>query len=325
MEEVRDARSPAAESAAGSLPPWLEEIRRRRKLDRSKPPTREADSGRAACAFREGYASARAEVLQPDRSAVVVTRYFLEKWAPILGPTLTVIVLRLRALAAEHRTAREVLHHHDWQPAFPTQAELAAQVGVSEATIHRELKHPAARYFLKRVARYEHDAGLGRRVRAADGYEVAMDDPPVPEDEKEIALRAAERVVSQAEDPVPAFNRQVDGRTPALTLNVKEIPRGIAKNVNAPAPSPPDPILPVAERPINETASALADHLVQELDDPRSRAFYLRVAQRCPESIIWAALSETKDNHLTGRIRRSRGACFTDRVRRMAHARGVAL
>lgn len=366
MEEVREARSPVDGPDAG-IPPWLERVRRevveraRERRPGDGPPGGHgaalSDSHRAGpLRCIDTYGSVRAGILQPDRAAVVVTRYFLEQWAPRLGPTLTMLVLRLRAIAAEHRAAREALEGRiqgsggagaPLRPVFPTQAELAAQIGVSEATIHRELKHPLAHYFVKRVGRYEQDPRTGKRVRGSDVYEIAMDDPPTPEDERELAYRAAQRVMDAAaaspgrqidgqvnaassratsvryrEMAVLGPNRQPDGQVRALTscLNVNEIPIGIS-NVNAASEFCDCP----ADSERAKQARALADQLVEELEDPTSRPFYLRVAWRCPADIVWAALSETKDNHLTGRIRRSRGACFTDRIRRMARARGVGL
>jgi hypothetical protein len=53
--------------------------------------------------------------------------------------------------------------------------------------------------------------------------------------------------------------------------------------------------------------------------DRRNTAAYLKIIKTHPESIIRMALSETKQAHLEGRIMRSRGAYFTDALKRLTH------
>jgi hypothetical protein len=57
--------------------------------------------------------------------------------------------------------------------------------------------------------------------------------------------------------------------------------------------------------------------------DPHSRGFYRLVAEKVPEELIRAALSETKYQAHIGRIRKSRGAFFTDEITRLAKQRGI--
>jgi hypothetical protein len=59
--------------------------------------------------------------------------------------------------------------------------------------------------------------------------------------------------------------------------------------------------------------------------DKHSRGFYRLVAQKVPEELIRAALSETKYQDRMGRITKSRGAFFTDQLRRLARERGIEL
>jgi len=70
---------------------------------------------------------------------------------------------------------------------------------------------------------------------------------------------------------------------------------------------------------------SLAQYILEQLGDQRSLGFYRKVARILPEAMIHRALSETKDADLTGRIRRSRGACFTDLVKRYAKELQVSL
>ena len=57
--------------------------------------------------------------------------------------------------------------------------------------------------------------------------------------------------------------------------------------------------------------------------DRHSRAFYRLVAEKVPAELIRAALSETKYQANMGRIRKSRGAFFTDEIQRLARERGI--
>ena len=64
-------------------------------------------------------------------------------------------------------------------------------------TIRAALQHPLIAYFVRCEARYVYDPVRGKKVRTSDMYDVAMDDPLVPEDEALLAVRAAERLVSE--------------------------------------------------------------------------------------------------------------------------------
>jgi hypothetical protein len=59
--------------------------------------------------------------------------------------------------------------------------------------------------------------------------------------------------------------------------------------------------------------------------DQHSRGFYNIVVQKMPAELVRAALSETKYRGATGQIKKSKGAFFTDEIRRIAKARGIDL
>jgi hypothetical protein len=59
--------------------------------------------------------------------------------------------------------------------------------------------------------------------------------------------------------------------------------------------------------------------------DQHSRGFYTRVVQKLPAEVIRRALSETKYQAQTGKIRKSKGAFFTDEITRIAKTRGIDL
>lgn len=70
-------------------------------------------------------------------------------------------------------------------------------------------------------------------------------------------------------------------------------------------------------------AQALTFEILDVCKDEHSRGSYLQIARTYPEQIVRTALSITKDQALRGRIRKSRGAYFTDMVQRLARERGI--
>jgi hypothetical protein len=69
----------------------------------------------------------------------------------------------------------------------------------------------------------------------------------------------------------------------------------------------------------------LVDDILKVCGDQHSRGFYTRVVQKLPAEVIRAALSETKYQAETGKIRKSKGAFFTDEITRIAKTRGTDL
>ncbi len=72
-------------------------------------------------------------------------------------------------------------------------------------------------------------------------------------------------------------------------------------------------------------AEALVLDILDVTRDPHSTGFYRRVAHAVPEHLVFRALSETKDQAARGRIRKSRGAFFTDTIDRLAREHGYDL
>ncbi len=67
----------------------------------------------------------------------------------------------------------------------------------------------------------------------------------------------------------------------------------------------------------------LANQIVAETGDARSLGCYRVVAQRCPQALVFEALSLLKEARRDGSIRRSRGALFVGIVRRLCRERGL--
>jgi hypothetical protein len=78
--------------------------------------------------------------------------------------------------------------------------------------------------------------------------------------------------------------------------------------------------LPAAEE---IRVGSLVIEMLEVCRDKHSRGFYRLVAQKIPEELIRAALSETRYQDRMGRITKSRGAFFTDQLRRLARKWGI--
>lgn len=165
--------------AGGSLPPNGVEALRAHI---------EAELAAGRLAVKPFYWDLRNEIIRPWETVPPQSRYFWAKWKPTLGWAYTDIIVDLRLLLAESRGSTEVVVSHE---------ELAKRHGVSVATIER-LLCPAAfrdpdrwflRFFLRIVPRYQYDPVRRKKVRVSNAYEVAMDDPLLPEDEQVIQGR----------------------------------------------------------------------------------------------------------------------------------------
>ena len=70
---------------------------------------------------------------------------------------------------------------------------------------------------------------------------------------------------------------------------------------------------------------SLVDEILKVTGDETSRPFYRRVARRCPPDLLYRVLSEIRDEERRGRIRTSKGAVFTDKLKRYCKERGIDL
>jgi hypothetical protein len=156
-----------------------------------------ADEPRVADAIelQPFYHHVKNTIVRP-KQIVVGTRYFWEKWAPRLGPTLTVLIVRLRMHCYYNQATQE---RRDW--CFPTQQTLAEEIGVSRWTVMRELKKPEARRFVRVQYRSRYDDTRHQTIRISSLYHVAMDDPLIEEDHgRAAALLAAGHLLDGAAD-----------------------------------------------------------------------------------------------------------------------------
>lgn len=129
------------------------------------------------------------------RRAVIGPNYLLLRWLPREGPLFVAFIGRLRLHCYANPKTGEVRNQ-----CFPSLATLAQECGVGRRTICRLLARDQQGHFVNRslerflkvIPRRRYDAQLEREVQTSNLYLVAMDDPPVPEDDHLVAEKEAE-------------------------------------------------------------------------------------------------------------------------------------
>jgi len=255
------------------------------------------------------------EVKQPDRVRLQ-TDYFWRKWAPRLGPTLTVLVITLRSYCYYNKLTKE---RRDW--CYPEQKTLADNVGVSVDTVQRELKKPIARHFVTREPRYRYDKRLKRPVRTADTYHIAMDDPLTPEDLQEVANMAKNRLESGDPNGKPqnaAYPDNPVDKSPGKPQNAVHIATADRRSRTSTSKNDLRTLSRDIHRPLSEEQQALVEEILSVCADEKSRRFYEFAARTYPRARVFQALSVVKDADRSGQITKSKGAYFTALIRAKA-------
>ena len=65
--------------------------------------------------------------------------------------------------------------------------------------------------------------------------------------------------------------------------------------------------------------------MAEQLDDDHSLGFFRKVVDLMPENLIFQALSEVKDTHLTGNIKKSKAVLFTSVIKSKATEHNINL
>lgn len=130
------------------------------------------------------YHSAVNAVTRPNQ-LVGCSKYFVDRWMPLLGGNGTVIILALRRLGYfDQRTGEKR------DEIAISAAELSSRTGISHDTIRRELgietktgrpKNPYLHEFVKVRAKFTRDP-KGKLNNEGNCYWVSMDDPVHPDD-----------------------------------------------------------------------------------------------------------------------------------------------
>ena len=125
--------------------------------------------------------------------------YLRRKWLPREGPLFYTFIQVMRSHCFYNPQTGELR-----ETCYPTVETIAKECGVDPATIHRFLrrdkttgafvsKHAEAlSRFLKIQPRWRYDERVGHKVQRSSLYLVALDDPPLPEDEPLVTEKEAE-------------------------------------------------------------------------------------------------------------------------------------
>lgn len=70
---------------------------------------------------------------------------------------------------------------------------------------------------------------------------------------------------------------------------------------------------------------ALKTDIMDTLEDTSSERFYEKVVRSCPPDLIYRILSEVKDEARRGNIKKSKGAFFTYRLKKLCEKKGIKL
>ena len=127
--------------------------------------------------LQRAYGDERASIIQPDKT-VYVTKYFLEKWLPLLGHSALIVIMMTRKVCYWNPYTgekRDILETE--------MGELAKQACISVRTLKTVLKNDLVkRYFIRYTV---------RRVMTPNGIrtagirlQVRMDDPLTPQDQE---------------------------------------------------------------------------------------------------------------------------------------------
>jgi len=113
-------------------------------------------------------------LLRPEEQ-VTFSRYFFEKWVPLLGPTRSMVVLKFRSFCAGKNSV--VLR----------MADAAKAIGISERHLRRILQDERVQRFIKKEAQFERN-GKGEIRQIANRFWVIQEDPLTPEDEARLRM-----------------------------------------------------------------------------------------------------------------------------------------
>ncbi len=102
----------------------------------------------------------------------VVSRYFIDEWVPLLGPSLAWLIVGLRQQCFWNQ-------RRNW--CIVDKTTLAHETALDERTIERSLKKPFSDWFVLEVShRYQYRSQIGKKVRDKNRYQLLLDEPLSP-------------------------------------------------------------------------------------------------------------------------------------------------
>ncbi|HXV98621.1 MAG TPA: DnaA N-terminal domain-containing protein [Anaerolineae bacterium] len=137
--------------------------------------------------FTGTYRDAYNALVQPD-AIHYTTKYFHQRWLPLLGPDLWLVIWEMRTRCYRDKTGQVVRDTFE-----ATYAELAAAVGMSERTVwgllhpkDAEKKALVDKFIIRNETKRRYSRKHGGTVNEKTIWKVRLDDPLTPEDEIEL-------------------------------------------------------------------------------------------------------------------------------------------
>ena len=133
------------------------------------------------------------------RRAALGHEYLRRKWLPREGPLFYAFIQVMRSHCYYNAQTGEIR-----ESCYPKVETIARECGVNPATIHRLIQRDkttgefvsknaeALKRFMKVQPRWLYDPKVGHKTQRSSVYLVALDDPPVPEDEHLVEEKAGE-------------------------------------------------------------------------------------------------------------------------------------
>ncbi|MCK6628014.1 MAG: hypothetical protein L6R45_22900 [Anaerolineae bacterium] len=188
----------------------------------------------------------------------VVSRYFIDEWVPLLGPSLAWLIVGLRQQCFWNR-------RRDW--CIVDKATLSRETALDERTIERCFKKPYSSWFVIEIShRYQYRTQIGKKVRDKNRYQLLLDEPLSPRHQLGLAALIRELAPTDTE-PLAAALSVLD------TLVV--IPH-LADKISYTDPIPNN----LSRRSILEI---VADTLALDLASLNADARLVKLDQRCAE------------------------------------------
>lgn len=138
--------------------------------------------------FTGSYRDAYNEIVQPNLQHYT-SKYFHEKWLPILGPNLWLIIWEMRSRCSWDWKTRQIRR----DLVEITYKDLAGATGISERIVWGLLnpKDPdqktlLAKFLIKSEVKRSYSKKIGKVVNEKTAWKVKLDDPLTPEDERQL-------------------------------------------------------------------------------------------------------------------------------------------
>jgi len=268
------------------------------------------------------YHQARNNIIKPQSYVPGNTRYFWEKWAPDLGPNLTMIIMQLRRRSFYDPRTGETRNHNTI-----SLTTLEKDTGLSGRTIQRELKREISLNFVRRTANYNYSNKLHKKVRTANTYQVFLDEPLHPSDIKKLPMKnlETEDILTDLNDKLSLRSKKsVDNSSPKRQIVAHIYERQIvATNVNT--------SLNTLNVNVHEKSKInfenfsfthpLLDKILTATKDKKSIPYFKKIISECSEATINNALEDLQTYQSSGRKVKNPGAFFTSRIKTLKNSK----